>query len=172
MTNRQFFILVVEIFIYFFIIFSALIYYNLNQEKELIVEVVFEFYLISYSPFLDSLAKSKLDEPHEHDQSRLSMGSKSESKKADMSNQSEQSQTFVEQTLQMDLDFVWISALRLLQLFEEAVHYTCPSLIFDRFSLCPECEKFSFIGEWLTPKGSISSEFQLSFLIVFFNYFI
>jgi hypothetical protein len=130
----------------------------LNQEKELIVEVVFEFYLISYSPFLDTLAKSKLDEPQEHDQSRLSMGSKSESKKVNLTNQTEQAHTFVEQTLQMDLDFVWISALRLLQLFEEAVHYTCPSLIFDRFSLCPECDKFSFIGEWLTPKGSILSE--------------
>ena len=25
-------------------------------------------------------------------------------------------------------------------------------LRFDRFSLCPECEKYSFYGEWVTPK--------------------
>lgn len=33
-------------------------------------------------------------------------------------------------------------------------------LRYDRFSLCPECETFSFIGEWLTPKELQKNKFK------------
>ena len=111
-------------------------------------EIMFEFYLVKYTQILENLEQSeKLQEEN------------------------------FEQTLSNDLDHVWVLALKILNIFEETINSTYPStkqmtcktihtliiyveshffkgLRYDRFSMCPECEKFSFIGEWLTPKGS------------------
>ncbi|CAF0772659.1 unnamed protein product [Brachionus calyciflorus] len=57
-----------------------------------------------------------------------------------------------DQTTEMDLDQIWLVALKILQYFEETISQTYPSLRYDRWSLCPECEKYTFYGEWMTPK--------------------
>ncbi|CAF0906963.1 unnamed protein product [Brachionus calyciflorus] len=57
-----------------------------------------------------------------------------------------------DQTTEMDLDQIWLVALKILQYFEESISQTYPSLRYDRWSLCPECEKYTFYGEWVTPK--------------------
>ena len=36
-----------------------------------------------------------------------------------------------EQTLEMDLDYVWNFALNILQLFEENLNSTCPSIFYN-----------------------------------------
>ncbi len=54
-------------------------------------------------------------------------------------------------TLMLDFETLWNLATQILTLFEETLS-TLPSMIFDKFSKCPECKQFSFLGEWSTPK--------------------
>lgn len=52
----------------------------------------------------------------------------------------------------MDLDQLWTTALKVLQIFEDTLNRSYASLRYDRFSQCPNCSRYSFLGEWLTPK--------------------
>ena len=98
---------------------------EVKNKKE---EVIFEFYLLSYSEIIKQLEiniSSKddghFDGPFDHN-------------------------------LTMDLDHLWVTALKILSIFEEAIFSSYPGLRFDRLSMCPSCEIYSFLGEWNTPK--------------------
>lgn len=41
--------------------------------------------------------------------------------------------------------------MRIVLIFEDMA-FNQPSMIFDRYSQCPECRLFTFLGEWITPK--------------------
>lgn len=81
-------------------IFSVIMRTNSLSEKDVCNEVVFEFFLVSYQQIIESLEQSSKDKKGEF-----------------------------EQTTEMDLDQIWIVALKILQLFEDTINYTYPSTI-------------------------------------------
>ena len=86
--------------------------YALNQEKSIgvliyknikkneIDQVIFEFYIISYHQVIESLNENKINKDEQF-----------------------------EQTLTMDLDQLWLLGLRVLQLFEDIINSSYPSII-------------------------------------------
>ena len=84
---------------------GILIYKNINDNNNNnnneIDQIVFEFYIISYHQVIESLNLNKI-------------------------NKDEQQQ--FEQTLTMDLDQLWLLGLRVLQLFEDIINTSYPSI--------------------------------------------
>ena len=76
----------------------------MDENDQICTEAVFEFYLTSYKQIMEQLNFEI--------------------------NIEEESEQF-EQTLEMDLDFVWNFALKILQIFDENVNSTCPSNFFN-----------------------------------------
>lgn len=73
-----------------------------NSGNRKLTEVTFEFYLVSYTQILESLQESNKMHKREDDEN-------------------------FEQTTSMDLDQVWVLALRVLHIFEETILNNFPS---------------------------------------------
>ena len=82
--------------------------YGLNKENNQKDEVIFEFYLLSYTKIIEQL--------------QLNISIKA----------GDPSQEF-DHTLTMDLDHLWVAALKILQLFEETVSSSYPSIYFFNY---------------------------------------
>ena len=76
-----------------------------NIEEDNIDEVIFEFYIINYQHVIESQSSSK-----------------------------NKDETAFEQTLTMDLDQLWLLGLRVLQIFEDTVNSSYPSLFICFFN--------------------------------------
>ncbi|CAF4519735.1 unnamed protein product [Rotaria sp. Silwood1] len=54
--------------------------------------------------------------------------------------------------VEQSLEEIWNVLMPILNHFEAVLTNLAPSNLFDRSVQCPHCKKFSFMGEWTTPK--------------------